>query len=237
VAAGLGGGAIGAAVGDGLAGSQTIARSPAARDREQGTSVLLPDRRPGRGHVLLNLLFMVVFVYVFAARADPTGAAARADHHPPPSPDATDREHGNYGNRKHLPTSHGTFFVELLVFLIIVFLITKYILPPLNRAMEKRQEEIRASLESAERARTDAAAADDERRTLEEARQQAARSWPRPHTAEQVAASEGSGPGGVRRIVANATRGQPGPPARRRRGSGQMGELVLDVVERIIGAK
>jgi F-type H+-transporting ATPase subunit b len=134
---------------------------------------------------------------------------------------------------------NGTFFVELLVFLIIVFLITKYILPPLNRAMEKRQEEIRASLESAERARTDASAADDERRqALEEARQQAREIVAQAgHTAEQVAAeARARAQVEYERIVANADAEV--NLARQRavdEAAGQMGELVLDVVERIIG--
>ena len=35
---------------------------------------------------------------------------------------------------------NGTFFVEWLVVAIILFLMTKYILPPLNKALEARQE-------------------------------------------------------------------------------------------------
>src|SRR6185437_12303513 len=69
---------------------------------------------------------------------------------------------------------NGTFFIELIVSLILIFLIYKYVLPPINKAMEERQEKIRASLDAADQARADAAAADDERRAvLEEARQQA----------------------------------------------------------------
>ena len=46
---------------------------------------------------------------------------------------------------------NGTFFVELIVVGIILFLVTKYILPPLNKAMESRQEKIRTALEAADR--------------------------------------------------------------------------------------
>jgi len=38
---------------------------------------------------------------------------------------------------------NGTFFVELVVVVVILWLVTKYILPPLNKAMEARQEKIR----------------------------------------------------------------------------------------------
>ncbi len=69
---------------------------------------------------------------------------------------------------------NGTFFIELFVSIILILLIYKYVLPPINKAMEERQEKIRTALESADQARADAEAADDERRNvLEQARQQA----------------------------------------------------------------
>jgi F-type H+-transporting ATPase subunit b len=68
----------------------------------------------------------------------------------------------------------GTFIAELIAFLIILGIIAKWVLPPLNRAMQARQEEIRSSLEAAEDAKTEA----DETRAqrqgiIDEARQQA----------------------------------------------------------------
>jgi len=69
---------------------------------------------------------------------------------------------------------NGTFFVELLVVAVILFLMTKYILPPLNRALESRQAKIRSALEAADAARAEAAAADDARaQVLADAREQA----------------------------------------------------------------
>jgi len=44
----------------------------------------------------------------------PTGRRPTTTHHRHRTP--LTGEHGNYGNRKHLPNSNGTFFVELLVF-------------------------------------------------------------------------------------------------------------------------
>jgi F-type H+-transporting ATPase subunit b len=134
---------------------------------------------------------------------------------------------------------NGTFFVELAVFLFIIWLIGKYALPPINRAMEQRQEHIRSSLEAAEAARTDAAAADDERRhALDEARKQAREIVAAANrTAEQVRAeAQGKGQVEYDRILANAVNEV--ALARRRaveEASGRMGELVLEVVERIIG--
>jgi F-type H+-transporting ATPase subunit b len=68
----------------------------------------------------------------------------------------------------------GTFIAEFIAFLIIVGFIAKWILPPLNKAMQARQEEIRTALEAAETARVDAAEAEAKRQeTLDEARRQA----------------------------------------------------------------
>lgn len=50
----------------------------------------------------------------------------------------------------------GTFIAEFIAFLIIVGIIAKWILPPLNRAMQARQEEIRSSLEAADEAKREA---------------------------------------------------------------------------------
>ena len=35
---------------------------------------------------------------------------------------------------------NGTFFIELVTVVVILLLMTKYILPPLNKALEARQE-------------------------------------------------------------------------------------------------
>jgi F-type H+-transporting ATPase subunit b len=134
---------------------------------------------------------------------------------------------------------NGTFFVELVIFLLIVFAIGKYILPPLNRAMADRQEKIRSSLEAADKARADAAAADDERRAvLEQARQQAREIVAQAnHTADQVRSdAQARGQAESDRIIANAETEL--AVARQRaveESASRMGEIVLDTVEKIIG--
>ncbi len=133
----------------------------------------------------------------------------------------------------------GTFFVELAVFLVIIYLIGKYILPPLNRAMEQRQEHIRAALEAADAARADAEAADDERRAaVEEARRHAREIIAQANkTAEQVRTeAQGRGQAEFDRIVNQA--GAEVALARQRAveaSAARMGEIVLETVERIIG--
>jgi F-type H+-transporting ATPase subunit b len=134
---------------------------------------------------------------------------------------------------------NGTFFVELAVFLVLIWLITKYILPPLNRAMERRQEHIRTALEAADAARADAAAADDERRhALEEARQQAREIVAGANRTAETIKSEAQGRGQAEyeRIVGSAEAEV--VLARQRaveEAANRMGEIVLDTVERIIG--
>ncbi|MDA8268977.1 MAG: F0F1 ATP synthase subunit B [Actinomycetota bacterium] len=69
---------------------------------------------------------------------------------------------------------NGTLIVEIVAFLIVLFVIGKYVLPPLNRTLEERQQQIRASLAQAEEARAEADETRAQRQQiLDEARQQA----------------------------------------------------------------
>ena len=134
---------------------------------------------------------------------------------------------------------NGTFFVELLVVAIILFLVTKYILPPLNKAMEARQDKIRSSLEAAEQARADAAAAGDERaKVLAEARDQAREII----TAAQVVADQvkaesgGRGQAEYDRLVAAAQ--SEVATARQRaidEASARIGEIAFELVTKVVG--
>jgi F-type H+-transporting ATPase subunit b len=56
---------------------------------------------------------------------------------------------------------NGTFFVELLAFAIILFLLGRYIVPPINKAMTARQEAIRSEFAEAEDARKKAQEAEE----------------------------------------------------------------------------
>jgi F-type H+-transporting ATPase subunit b len=134
---------------------------------------------------------------------------------------------------------NGTFFIELFVSIILILAIYKWVLPPINKAMEERQAKIRDSLEAADRARADAEAADDERRAvLEEARHQAREIVATANrTAEQVRSeSLTRAQGEYDRIVGNAE--VEIALARQRaveEAAERMGEIVMEVVERVIG--
>ena len=134
---------------------------------------------------------------------------------------------------------NGTFFVELLVLVAILFFMRKYILPPLNKALEARQEKIRTSLEAADAARAEAAAAGDERvKVLNAARDQAREIVASAQaTADQVKAEAGGrGQAEFDRIVASA---QVEVVMARQRAideaSAKIGEIVFDLVTKIVG--
>jgi len=134
---------------------------------------------------------------------------------------------------------NGTFFIELIVSIILILAIYKWVLPPINKAMEERQAKIRDSLEAADRARADAEAADDDRRAvLEETRHQAREIVAQANrTAEQVRLdAQARGQGEYERIVGNAEIEI--DLARQRaieEAAARMGEIVMEVVERVIG--
>jgi F-type H+-transporting ATPase subunit b len=69
---------------------------------------------------------------------------------------------------------NGTFVIELLAFLLVVWVLGKYILPYISKPMEERQQTIRQALLDAEEAKRRAAEAEEEyRRAISEARTQA----------------------------------------------------------------
>lgn len=71
---------------------------------------------------------------------------------------------------------NGTFFVELIAFAIMFFIIARYIVPPINRAMTARQDAIRKEFADLDQARADAKAAEEEfRAQIADARHEAAR--------------------------------------------------------------
>jgi F-type H+-transporting ATPase subunit b len=134
---------------------------------------------------------------------------------------------------------NGTFFVELIIFIALVVIMGKKIIPPITAALAERQERIRAALDAADQARVDAAAADDERRAvLEEARQQAREVVAEANrTAEAVRVDfQTRGQAEYDRIVGGAETEV--AVARQRaveEAASRVGEIAMDVVQRVIG--
>ena len=134
---------------------------------------------------------------------------------------------------------NGTFVVELVTVVVILFLVTKYILPPLNKAMESRQAKIRTSLEVAEMARAEAAASDDARAlALAEARDHAREIVANAQALSDQVKAEAGGRGQVEydRIVALA-QGEIATARQRAvdEASARLGEVAFDLVTKIVG--
>jgi F-type H+-transporting ATPase subunit b len=71
---------------------------------------------------------------------------------------------------------NGTFFVELIAFAIILFILAKYVIPPINKAMTDRQNQIRKEFADLEEAESDARKAEKEYKDqLADARHEAAK--------------------------------------------------------------
>ena len=134
---------------------------------------------------------------------------------------------------------NATWLVEVAVVLVILVVMTKKVLPMLNTAIEARQDKIRTALESAEKARLAAAAADDEReRVLTEARDQARTIvTAAQEMSDQVKAeSAGRGQAEYDRIVANAHNEV--AAARKRaidEASAKIGDVAFELVSKIVG--
>ena len=134
---------------------------------------------------------------------------------------------------------NGTFIVELIGFLIVLGVVARFLLPPLNRALQERQAQIQAELEAADRARAEAEETRSQRDVLvEEARQQARDILAQANRTAQRVAGEGEerGQREYERLVSSA---QSEILLARQRAveevTAQVGALVLSVARRVIG--
>jgi len=134
---------------------------------------------------------------------------------------------------------NGTFIVVLIAFILVVTVITRYVLPPLNKVLTERQDQIRGELEAADRAKADAEEADAERRSaLEQARAQAREIVSQAQTtADQIVTNATSEGQAVHdRIVASAeAEVVVARQAAVEEVTARVGEIVLAAAERVIG--
>lgn len=134
---------------------------------------------------------------------------------------------------------NGTFIAELIAFVIVLVVVARYILPPVNKMLAERQAAIRSELEAAQRAMADAESADAERRAaLEHARARAREILEEAQRTSERLAEEARHRGHqeYERLVSSAE--AEAQLARQRaleEAAQRLGELVVEVVERIIG--
>jgi F-type H+-transporting ATPase subunit b len=134
---------------------------------------------------------------------------------------------------------NGTFIVVLIAFIVVLGVIAKYVLPPLNKALTERQDQIRGELEAADKAKADAQEADAERRTvLDHARVQAREIVAQASTsADQIKVkAEADGQAIHDRIVQAADAEVViARQAAVEQVTARVGEIVLAAAERVIG--
>lgn len=134
---------------------------------------------------------------------------------------------------------NGTFIVVLVAFIIVVGVIAKVVLPPLNKVLTERQDQIRGELEAADKAKADAEDADAERRAaLEAARQQAREIVSQASTvADQIKVRAESDAQAIHdRIVQSAdAEVVVARQAAVEEVTARVGEIVLAAAERVIG--
>ena len=132
-----------------------------------------------------------------------------------------------------------TFVVELLAFLLILFILGRYVVPRVNNAMAERQERIRRQFEESEEAKAKAEAAEREyREALVQARQEAAsiREDAREHGAAIIAEMREQANAEAQRILSHA---QSQLQAERQQVLQQvraeLGTIAITLAERILG--
>ena len=132
----LGGGAVGAAIGDGLAGSSLIRwRRPPAGGAGRLQTLFFLTVGLVEAMYFINLAFAVLFVFVLANGLG--GAALMATQVVAA---------GNF------LVPNATFIAELVAFLLILSVLWRYIVPPIQKAMQDRQEMIAKQVEDSEEA-------------------------------------------------------------------------------------
>jgi len=73
---------------------------------------------------------------------------------------ASSSEEGGGGTQNFL-VPNATFFVELAAFLLLFYLLARFVIPPINRAMTGRQDAIRRQFAELDEAKADARAAEE----------------------------------------------------------------------------
>ena len=134
---------------------------------------------------------------------------------------------------------NGTFFVELIAFGIIVWILAKFVIPPINRAMTARQDAIREQFAELDEAKDDAHKAEEEfKAQIADARHEAAkiREEAREQGAQIVAEAREQAQAEAARIVEH---GHAQVRAERQQAvaslRAEVGTLAIDLAGRIVG--
>ena len=134
---------------------------------------------------------------------------------------------------------NGTFFVELIAFAVIIWILAKFVIPPINRAMTARQDAIREQFAELDEAKDDAHKAEEEFKALiADARHEAAkiREDAREQGAQIVSEARDQAQSEAARIVEH---GHAQVRAERQQAvaslRAEVGTLAIDLAGRIVG--
>ncbi len=145
------------------------------------------------------------------------------------------------GNGGNFLIPNGTFVVELVIFLVVLGVIAKWILPPLQEVSETRQSRIDTALGKADDARTESERLLAEHdRVLTEARAQARVIVDHANQAVDQAVQRGRQQGQEEYDrLARASRAETAEEGRRAREElmGRLDTLVASAVERVLGSR
>jgi F-type H+-transporting ATPase subunit b len=134
---------------------------------------------------------------------------------------------------------NGTFIAELIAFAIIVFVLAKFIIPPINKAMAARQDAIRQQFAELDEAKDKATSAEEEfRAQIADARHEAARirEEAREQGAQIVAEMRAQAQAEAARIVEHAhTQVEADRQQAFNSLRGEVGSLATQLAGRIVG--
>jgi F-type H+-transporting ATPase subunit b len=135
---------------------------------------------------------------------------------------------------------NGTFIVDLVIFVVVLGIVARFILPPITNAIREREAKVREGIEAGEEGRSEAERLDQERRsTLEAARGEARAILAEAQRDAEAKrdAARARGQEEYDRLVAGAAESI---EAERLRAieeiSGSIDSLVVEAAERIVGA-
>jgi len=134
---------------------------------------------------------------------------------------------------------NGTFFVELVIFIVVLGIVARFILPPMQRVMAERSDRIRSGIEAGEEGRSEAERLERARRAKLDAARAEARSLlesAQRDAESQREAARQRGQAEYDRLLVEA---QSSIDAERQATidevSGSLETLVVDAAERIVG--
>ncbi len=134
---------------------------------------------------------------------------------------------------------NGTFIAELIAFLLILFILGKWVVPPINRALTERQENIKERFDELDRAQKSAQETEEKYRSaLADARQEAGQIRQQAHEdGEKIVAEsrEKAGAEGARIVEAAHKQTESDRQAAQVQLRGHIGKLSTDLASKIVG--